>query len=57
MTSCTKINLKFGKRLAKTGEGLTRKHLFIEPVKDFFYISNGLKQVDFLNFSHKESEP
>lgn len=55
MSSRIKINLKFGKRLAKTGEGYAGKQLFIEPVNDFFYISNGLKEVDFLiYFAHGE---
>lgn len=42
MTSWIKINLKFGKRLAKTGEGEAGTQYLIEPLTDFFYISNGL---------------
>ncbi len=42
MTSWIKINLKFGKRLAKKGEGRARTKELIEPLIDFFYISNEL---------------
>lgn len=47
MTSWIKINLKFGKRLAKTGEGGAGAQLLIEPLTDFFYISKGLKAMVF----------
>ncbi len=42
MASWIKINLKFGKRLAKKGEGRAQTKELIEPLINFFYISNGL---------------
>jgi len=42
MASWIKINLKFGKRLAKKGEGQARTKELIEPLIDFFYTSNKL---------------
>lgn len=38
MTSWVKINLKFGKRLAKTAEGQAAAQLLIEPLTDFLYL-------------------
>lgn len=55
MTSWIKINLKFGKRLAKTAEGQASGQELIEPVTDFFYISNGLIAMAFsVNFAQGE---